>query len=81
MADLDESILFYTDVLGIADSEKRDQNCFFPVGENSIFALIQFPGDREAFNAEMRPSRKGKAFTHFRFQAPTKDAFALQDRL
>lgn len=82
VADLDESILFYTDVLGIPYSEKRDKDCFFPVGENSIFALIQFPGGPEAFDAEMRPSRKGKAFTHFGFQAPTsKDVFALQDRL
>ena len=80
VADLEESVQFYTEVLELPYSEKRENDCFFPVGEHSVFALIQFPGGREAFNREMRPSRKGKAFTHFGFQAPSsKDVFSLQE--
>jgi catechol 2,3-dioxygenase-like lactoylglutathione lyase family enzyme len=82
VANLDESIQFYTDVLGISYSEKRELDCFFPLGEQSVFALLQYPGGQEAFDAEMRPTRKGKAFTHFGFQAPSiKDVFALQEKL
>lgn len=82
VADLEESILFYTEVLGIPFSEKREHDCFFPVGKSSVFALIQYPGGQKAFDEKMRPAHKGKAFTHFGFQAPSiKDVFALQEKL
>ena len=81
VADLDESIKFYTEVLNIPYSEKREHDCFFTMG-SSVFALIQFPGGPEAFDKEMRPTRKGKAFTHFGLQAPdAKSVFTLQDKL
>jgi catechol 2,3-dioxygenase-like lactoylglutathione lyase family enzyme len=82
VGDLEESISFYTNVLGIPYSEKREHDCFFPVGESSVFALIQYPGGKKAFEKEMRPKHKGKAFTHFGFEAPSiKDVFALQEKL
>ena len=82
VADLNESIQFYTEVLNLRYSEKRELDCFFPVGTDSVFALIQYPGGKKAFDEEMRPARKGKAFTHFGFQAPsTADVFSLQEKL
>jgi catechol 2,3-dioxygenase-like lactoylglutathione lyase family enzyme len=82
VADLQESINFYENVLGIPPSEKREHDCFFKVGSRSVFALIQYPGGKLAFDAEMKPKHKGKAFTHFGFEAPSvKDVFALEKRL
>ena len=82
VADLDESIQFYTDILGLKASEKREHDCFFPVGDASVFALLQYPGGREKFDQEMRPTKKGKAFTNFGFAAPSvQDVFALQELL
>ena len=82
VADLDESIEFYCDVLNLEISEKRDHDCFFKVGDSSVFALIQYPGGKEAFDSEMRPHKKGKAFTHFGFQAPSsEEVFKLQKTL
>lgn len=82
VADLDESIKFYCDILNLEVSEKREHDCFFKVGETSVFALIQYPGGKESFDLEMRPSKKGKAFTHFGFQAPSvQEVFKLQESL
>lgn len=82
VADLDESIQFYTGILGLKVSEKRDHDCFFKVGDSSVFALIQYPGGKESFDKEMRPHKKGKAFTHFGFQAPSsEEVFKLQETL
>jgi len=82
VADLDESIQFYTDILGLTLSEKREHDCFFKVGSSSVMALIQYPGGKEAFDLEMRPGKKGKAFTHFGFQADSAEAvFKLQEIL
>lgn len=82
VADLEESIKFYTEILGLKISEKREHDCFFSIGKDSVFALLQFPGGAEKFDLEMRPGRKGKAFTHFGFAAPSvKDVFAFQDLL
>ncbi len=82
VADLDESINFYCEVLNLKISEKREYDCFFKVGDSSVFALIQYPGGKEAFDEDMRPVKKGKAFTHFGFQAPSvKEVFKLQKYL
>jgi catechol 2,3-dioxygenase-like lactoylglutathione lyase family enzyme len=82
VADLEQSIEFYTNTLGLKVSEKREHDCFFSIGEHAVFALLQYPGGQKAFDQEMRPHKKGKAFTHFGFQAPSmKDVFALQDKL
>ena len=82
VADLDESIEFYCDVLNLEVSEKREHDCFFKVGETSVFALIPYPGGKDNFDQEMRPSKKGKAFTHFGFQAPSaQEVFKLQKSL
>lgn len=79
VANLDESITFYTEVLGLKVSEKRENDCFFSVGDSSVFALLQYPGGKETFDKEMRPSKKGKAFTHFGFAAPSmKDVFTFE---
>ena len=82
VADLDESIRFYQDVLNLEMTLKRDTDCFFSVGKDSVFALLLYPGGREKFDAEARPSKKGKAFTHFGFQAPdVKSVFEFQAKL
>ncbi len=82
VGDLAESIIFYTEVLGLPISERREHDCFFKIGENSVMALIQYPGGKEAFEKEMRPRHKGKAFTHFGFQAAcVKDVFDFQGEL
>ena len=82
VANLDESVKFYCDVLNLEVSEKREHDCFFKVGETSVLALIQYPGGKVQFDSEMRPSKKGKAFTHFGFQAPSSaEVFKLQETL
>ena len=65
VADLDESIAFYTEVLGLTMSERREKDAFFPIGETDVMALLQYPGGSERFDAEMRPKNWGKAFTHW----------------
>ena len=82
VANLDESIHFYTEILGLKISEKREHDCFFSIGKGSVFALLQFPGGKQKFDSEIKPTRKGKAFTHFGFAAPSvKDVFELQELL
>ncbi|MBN2164599.1 MAG: VOC family protein [Pontiellaceae bacterium] len=82
VADLDESVAFYTDILGLAVSERREKDAFFPIGETDVLALIQYPGGHEAFDAEARPKYRGKAFTHFGLQAGSiAEVFAFQEFL
>jgi catechol 2,3-dioxygenase-like lactoylglutathione lyase family enzyme len=82
VADLDASIDFYTQVLGLQFSEKREKDVFFPVGESDVLALIQYPGGTERFDAEMRPKNRGKAFTHFGLSAGSvQDVFEFQEHL
>ena len=82
VADLDESIAFYTEILGLEMSERREKDAFFPIGENDVMALLQYPGGRERFDAEMRPKNRGKAFTHFGLTAASvDDVFAFQEHL
>jgi len=82
VADLDESITFYTEVLGLRMSERREKDAFFPIGDEDVFALIQYPWDRERFDAEMRPKNWGKAFTHFGLKAGSvKEVFDFQEHL
>jgi lactoylglutathione lyase len=82
VADLDESIAFYTEVLGLTMSERREKDAFFPIGETDVMALLQYPGGSERFDAEMRPKNWGKAFTHFGLTAGSvKDVFAFQEHL
>ena len=82
VGDLEESIHFYQDILELEISLKRETDCFFTIGKDSVFALLQYPGGHESFNSEMRPTRKGKAFTHFGFQAPDMiSVFELQHKL
>ncbi|MCF7849330.1 MAG: VOC family protein [Kiritimatiellales bacterium] len=82
VADLDESIRFYTEVLGLAVGERRERDAFFRIGERDVLALIQYPGGRERFEAEMRPKNRGKAFTHFGLKADSaQDVFEFQEYL
>lgn len=82
VADLDESIAFYRDVLGLELSERREKDAFFQIGSHDVVALIQYPGGRERFDEEMRPRNWGKAFTHFGLTAgSSKEVFAFQDHL
>ena len=82
VSNLDESIRFYTDVLGLAMSERRERDAFFRVGADDVLALIQYPGDTAQFNAEIRPKNRGKAFTHFGLRAESTEAvFKFQDHL
>jgi len=82
VADLDESIAFYSGVLGLEMSERREKDAFFPVGEADVMALIQYPGGRERFDEEMRPKNWGKAFTHFGLTAGSaKEVFEFQEHL
>ncbi len=82
VADLDESIRFYAEVLGLAMSERREKDAFFRVGEVDVLALIQYPGGAGRFDAEMRPAKRGKAFTHFGLAAESvDDVFRFQDHL
>ena len=82
VADLDASIRFYTEVLGLEVSERREKDAFFKVGTADVLALIQYPGGSEKFDVEMRPDRKGKAFTHFGLTAESVESvFAFQEQL
>ena len=82
VSDLDESVRFYSDVLGLEMSERREKDAFFRVGAHDVLALIQYPGGDERFDAEMRPDKRGKAFTHFGLSAESTDAvFEFQDYL
>jgi catechol 2,3-dioxygenase-like lactoylglutathione lyase family enzyme len=82
VADLDASIRFYTDVLGLELSERREKDAFFKIGTADVLALIQYPGGAEPFTAEMRPNRKGKAFTHFGLTAESVESvFVFQEHL
>lgn len=82
VADLDESVRFYADVLGLEMSERREQDAFFQIGSDDVLALIQYPGGAERFDAEMRPKNWGKAFTHFGLTAEsTKAVFEFQEHL
>ena len=74
VADLDESIEFYQNILGLEMSEKRETDAFFQISASSVIALLQYPGGREKFDANMRPEKKGKAFTHYGFEAPSAEA-------
>ena len=82
VADLDESIRFYEEVLGMKISTRRERDAFIQLGEADVVALLQYPGGREAFEAEARPKYRGKAFTHFGLRAPSVEAvFAFQAQL
>ena len=82
VADLDESIEFYEDVLGLKVSTKREKDAFIPLGDSDVLALLQDPGGKEVFNKEARPRYKGKAFTHFGLSAPSVEAvFEFQAHL
>lgn len=82
VADLDESVCFYTEVLGLELSERREQDAFLHIGSDDVLALIQYPGDAARFEAEMRPKNWGKAFTHFGLAAESVAAvFEFQDYL
>ena len=82
VADLDESVRFYTEVLGLEVSERREKDAFFNIGQDDVLALIQYPGGLERFDAEMRPKNRGKAFTHFGLTATSVEAvFEFQEHL
>lgn len=82
VADLDESVRFYTDVLGLHMTERREQDAFFQIGMDDVIALIQYPGGASTFNADMRPKNWGKAFTHFGLTAESTQAvFDFQEHL
>ena len=82
VADLEESIAFYTGVLGLEMTERREKDAFFQIGEDDVLALIQYPGGTERFDAEMRPKNWGKAFTHFGLAAGSvQEVFDFQDHL
>ena len=82
VADLDESIDFYQNILGLKVSLKREKYAFIPIGKEDVLALLQFPGGKEAFDKEYRLKYKGKAFTHFGLTAPSVQAvFDFQEKL
>ncbi|WP_372807063.1 VOC family protein [Pontiella sp.] len=82
VSDLDESIRFYGEVLGLEMSDRREKDAFFQIGADDVLALIQYPGDAERFAAEMRPKHWGKAFTHFGLAAGSvQEVFAFQEHL
>ena len=82
VADLDESVKFYSEVLGLEVSERREKDCFFRIGRDDVMALIQYPWDRERFDAEMRPKNHGKMFTHFGLTAASAaEVFRFQGHL
>lgn len=80
VASLKESLLFYQRVFNLKLSEKRKNDIFFTLTDNSVFALIQYPGGKETFDKEMRPKKQGKAFTHFGFTAPSVKAIFLLEK-
>ena len=82
VADLDESIDFYQNILGLKVSLKREKDAFIPIGKEDVLALLQFPGGKVAFDKEYRLKYKGKAFTHFGLTAPSVQAvFDFQEKL
>ena len=82
VADLDESIDFDQNILGLKVSLKREKDAFIPIGKEDVLALLQFPGGKEAFDKEYRLKYKGKAFTHFGLTAPSVQAvFDFQEKL
>lgn len=82
VADLDTSVKFYEEVLGLTLSTLRERDAFFSAGEQDVLALIQYPGGASAFDAEMRPKKRGKAFTHFGLEADSVQAvFDFQKQL
>lgn len=82
VADLAVSIRFYSEVLGLTCTERRERDAFFRIGAFDVLALIQYPGTGAEFDLEMRPKRWGKSFTHFGLQAPSVErVFELQDFL
>ncbi|MDF7824489.1 VOC family protein [Pontiellaceae bacterium B12227] len=82
VSDLDESVRFYREVLGLEMSERREQDAFFPIGSDDVLALIQYPWDAVKFDEEMRPKNFGKAFTHFGLTADSVEAvFAFEEHL
>jgi catechol 2,3-dioxygenase-like lactoylglutathione lyase family enzyme len=82
VSNLEESVRFYTEVLGLAVSERREKDAFLQIGEHDVLALIQYPGGPERFDAEMRPKNRGKAFTHFGLAADSVEAvFSFQKHL
>ena len=82
VSDLDESIRFYGEVLGLEMDERREKDAFFRIGKADVLALIQYPGGAARFDAEMRPKNRGKAFTHFGLAADSADAvFNFQEYL
>ena len=82
VADLDASVRFYTEVLGLELSERREKDAFLQIGTDDVLALIQYPGGVERFDAEMRPKNWGKAFTHFGLAAESVEAvFQFHDYL
>ena len=82
VADLEESITFYTEVLGLEMNERREKDAFFQIGEDDVMALIQYPGGMDRFDAEMRPKNRGKAFTHFGLAAGSvQEVFEFQEHL
>ena len=81
VANLDKSIKFYEDILGIPLQTKRETDAFFQI-EDTIFALLQYPAGEDAFYNEMKPKNKGKAFTHFGFSSQSsEDVFNLEKKL
>ena len=82
VADLDASVRFYTEVLGLHMTERREKDAFFLVGTDDVMALIQYPGGASTFDADMRPKNWGKAFTHFGLTAESSEAvFKFQEHL
>ena len=82
VSDLDASVAFYSTVLGLSMSERREKDAFFRIGPDDVLALIQYPGGAERFDAEMRPKNRGKAFTHFGLAAESAESvFAFQEHL
>ena len=82
VADLEESCIFYEKVLKLEVLEKRANDIFLQVGENSIMGLLQYPGGKESFNQDFRPSKIGKGFTHFGFEAESEEeVFSMEKHL
>ncbi|HEY5653687.1 MAG TPA: VOC family protein [Pontiella sp.] len=82
VADLDASVKFYTDILGLEVSDRREKDAFFRIGEKDVLALIQYPGGAGRFDIEVRPKNWGKAFTHFGLAAESVSAvFEFQEHL
>ncbi len=82
VADLDESIGFYTGPLGLSVGVRRAKDAFIRAGESGVLALLQYPGGREAFDREARMRQRGKEFTHFGLAAPSIEAvFEFETRI